>query len=136
MTALTEDRATEQTKGKLLSVPVAATALIHGGALVVANATGYAAPGSTATGLTVLGMATERVDNSAGADGEQRIEVRRGRAFKFENEGGDAVGQADLLQDCYIVDDQTVAATDGTGTRSRAGRVVGVDDDGVWVEIG
>ena len=50
MTALTEDRASEQTKGKLLSVPVAATALIHGGALVVANATGYAAPGSTATG--------------------------------------------------------------------------------------
>ncbi|MEJ1385837.1 MAG: hypothetical protein RPV21_15920 [Candidatus Sedimenticola sp. (ex Thyasira tokunagai)] len=136
MAALTEDRATEQQKGKLLSVAVAAGVVIHGGALVVASATGYAQPGATGTDLTALGMATERVDNSAGADGEQRIEVRRGRAFKFENDGGDAVGQANLLQNCYIVDDQTVAATDGTGTRSIAGKVVDVDADGVWVEIG
>ena len=34
----------------------------------------------------------------------------------------------------YIVDDETVAKTDGTATRSAAGKVVGLDSDGVWVE--
>jgi hypothetical protein len=31
------------------------------------------------------------------------------------------------------VDDETVAATNGGSTRSAAGTVVGIDDDGVWV---
>lgn len=38
--------------------------------------------------------------------------------------------------DCFIVDDQTVAKTNGTNTRSRAGIVAAVDADGVWVQIG
>ena len=42
--------------------------------------------------------------------------------------------QADLGKSCYIVDDQTVAKTSGGATRSLAGKVVGVDVDGVWVE--
>ena len=33
-----------------------------------------------------------------------------------------------------MVDDQTVAKTDGTGTRSAAGVVVNVDALGVWVD--
>jgi len=33
------------------------------------------------------------------------------------------------------VDDQTVALTDGTGARSRAGIIAGVDSDGVWVQF-
>jgi hypothetical protein len=33
------------------------------------------------------------------------------------------------------VDDQTVAKTDGSTTRSVAGIVRGVDTDGVWVEF-
>ena len=36
----------------------------------------------------------------------------------------------------YIVDDNTVALTDGTSTRSRAGIIEGVDTDGgVWVRF-
>ena len=38
--------------------------------------------------------------------------------------------------DCYIVDDQTVAKTNGTNTRSVAGKIIAVDADGVWVKIG
>jgi hypothetical protein len=37
--------------------------------------------------------------------------------------------------DCYIVDDQTVAKTNGTATRSIAGKIRAVDAQGVWVEI-
>ena len=117
------------------SVPMAASAKIYAGSLVAANASGYAAPGSTATTLTALGRAEEQKDNSAGANGDKSVLVRRKKAFKFANYGSDLVTQAELGKTCYIVDDQTVAKTDGTSTRSAAGKVVGVDSDGVWVEI-
>jgi hypothetical protein len=120
--------------GEFLVLPVAANAKIHAGALVAVNASGYAAPGSTATGLRSAGRAEEQVDNSGGADGAKNVTVRRG-VFKFKNSGADPVGTAHVLGDCYIVDDETVAATDGTGTRSKAGKVLAVDTDGVWVEI-
>ncbi len=132
--ALSTDRATEQRDGKLLSVPVAASAVLYAGALIVANATGYAAPGSVAADLTAMGMATEKVDNSAGADGDLNIEVLRGRAFKFKNDGTNPVTQAHLGQDCYVFDDETVSSN-ATGT-SVAGKVVDIESDGVWVFIG
>lgn len=131
--ALAADRNTPMEDGELISVPVAAGAKIYAGALVVANATGYAAPGSTALNLTYLGRAEEFMDNSAGADGDVSVLVRRKKAFKFSNSGGDAVTQANLGKACYIVDDETVSATDGAGTQSAAGEVVGLDANGVWV---
>ncbi len=132
--ALTKDRNTPYKNAELIAVPVAASALIHAGALVVANATGFGAPGSTATTLTYLGRAEEAVDNSGGADGDLTVLVRRKQAFKFKNSGGDAVDQSSLGKVCYIEDDETVAKTNGTSTRSAAGVVVGIDSDGVWVE--
>lgn len=132
--ALSADRNTPMKDGELVPVPVAAGVTIFAGALVAANATGYATPGATATTLTYLGRAEEAKDNAAGADGDLTVLVRRGKAFKFANSGSDAVTQASLGKVCYIEDDQTVAATDGTGTRSAAGIVVGVESDGVWVQ--
>ena len=134
MTALAADRNTHMKEGELIGVPVAANAKIYAGALVVANATGYAAPGSTATTLTYLGRAEASVDNTGGADGAKTVMVRRKVAFKFANLAADLVTQADLGKTCYIVDDQTVAKTNGTNTRSAAGKVLGVESDGVWVE--
>jgi hypothetical protein len=131
--ALIADRNTPLKDGEEIGVPVAAGAKIYGGGMVVANATGYAAPGSTATTLTYLGRAEEQVDNADGNDGDKTVLVRRGKAFKFENSDADPVTQASLGQPCYIVDDETVAATNGGSTRSAAGTVVGIDDDGVWV---
>ncbi len=136
MTALAKDRNTPYMDGELIPVPVGAAKTIYAGALIAADATGYAIPGATATTLTALGRAEEYVDNSGGADGAVNVLVRRGKAFKFANDGSDPVGQAQMGTDCYIVDDQTVAATDGTGTRSVAGKVLGVESDGVWVFIG
>lgn len=134
MGALTADRNTHMKDGELLAVPVAANVKIFAGSLVAANATGYATPGATAATLTYLGRAEELVDNTGGAAGAMTIQVRRGKAFKFANLGADAVTQASLGKACYISDDQTVAATNGTGTRSAAGIVVGLDADGVWVQ--
>lgn len=134
MAALTVDRNTPEKDGILLSVPVATTKKILAGSLVAANATGYATPGAVATTLTALGRAEEMVDNSAGADGAKSVTVKRG-TFKFANHAADLVVQADLGKTCYIVDDQTVAKTNGTNTRSAAGVVMGVESDGVWVRF-
>ena len=132
--ALTKDRNTPYRDGDFITPPVAAGAVIHAGALVVANATGFAAPGSTATTLTYLGRADEAVDNTGGADGAKTVKIRRGIPFKFNNSGTDAVTQASLGKTCYIEDDETVSATNGAGTKSACGTVMAVDSDGVWVE--
>lgn len=132
--ALTSDRNTPMQDGELIPVPVAASAVIHAGALVVVNASGYAAPGSTATTLTYLGRAEVAVDNTGGANGAKSVLVRRNKAFCWRNSGVDPVTQAGMGRPCYIVDDDTVAGTHGTNTRSAAGVVIGLDASNVWVQ--
>lgn len=133
MAALTAARNTKERAGEVFDFPVAASTTIFAGSLVALNA-GYAAPGATAPGRIAVGRAEE--DATAVAAGSVSVRVKTG-VFKFGNSAaGDAIAQADAGADCYIVDDQTVAKTDGTGTRSRAGKIVAVDSDGVWVLIG
>lgn len=132
--ALTRDRNTPEREARLTPHPVAATKKIYAGSLVVLNAAGYAEPGSTATTLTAVGRAEAQVDNSAGANGAKTITVRRG-VFCFAN-AADAVTRAEIGKSCYVVDDYSVAKTDGTGTRSVAGKVIDLTSEGVWVEIG
>ena len=134
MTALTASRNTPKQSAEQIAVPVSGGAKIYAGSIVVANANGFAAPGSTATTLTYIGRAAETIDNTSGANGALTVLVDRKQAFKFTNLAADLVTQADLGKTCYIVDDQTVAKTNGGATRSAAGKVVGIDADGVWVE--
>ena len=133
--ALSKDRNTHMSAGEFLTFPVEADTTIYAGALVAVNANGNAVPGSTATTLKAAGRAEHQVVNNPGTAGAQVVTVRRG-VFQFANHGADAVGAAHLLTTCYIVDDQTVAATSGGDTRSAAGKVLAVDTHGVWVEIG
>lgn len=135
MAALNQDRNTPFKDGELIACLLAAGAKIYAGSLVVANAAGFAAPGSVATTLTALGRAEDQVDNTSGANGAKSVNVRRLKAFKFANHAADLVVQADFGKTCYIVDDQTVAKTNGGNTRSAAGKVLGVEADGVWVYI-
>lgn len=132
--ALTADRNTPLRDGVNVAHPVAATKKIYAGSLVVLNATGYAEPATTATTLTAVGRAEAQIDNSMGANGALTITVRRG-IFCFSNAGADAVTRTEIGKSCYIVDDMTVAKSDGAGTRSVAGKVIDVDNMGVWVEI-
>lgn len=131
---LTQDRNTLTTEGKLINVPVAAGVKIFAGALVAASATGYAQPGGVATTLTYLGRAEQYADNTGGAAGAISVQVRRKQAFYWANSGTDPVTQASVGKPCYIVDDQTVSATNGANTQSAAGTVLSVDANGVWVE--
>lgn len=133
MAALTADRNTPRRDGISLSVPVAAAKKIHAGSLVAVDASGYATPGATATTIRGIGRAEAQADNSAGAAGALSVSVQRG-VFRFANStSADLITRASIGTDCYIVDDQTVAKTSGTSTRSIAGKVFDVDSDGVWV---
>lgn len=131
--SLTADRNTEMKDGDLIQVPVATNVVIFGGALVAANAGGYATPGAVATTLTCLGRAEGYVNNTGGANGAKNVMVRRRKMFKWKNYASDLVTQADLGKTCYIYDDETVAKTNGSATRSACGIVLGVDSTGVWV---
>ena len=133
MTALTADRDTPVRDGTLFEWPVAAGVRIYTGALVVLK-DGHVQPATTATGLTAVGRAEAQADNSADVAGAIRVRVRRG-VFRFANASADPVRRSHIGGSAYAVDDQTVAATDGTNTRSAAGTVRDVDDTGVWIEL-
>lgn len=136
MTALTADRTTPERAGEEYSFGVAAAKKLYAGALVALNASGYATLGATATGLIGVGRAEEMVDNSAGSDGDLTVRVRAG-IFRFGNSSaGDLIAIADIGKTAWIVDDQTVAKTSASSTRSPAGTIVDVDSQGVWVRLG
>lgn len=133
--ALTAERYISRQDGVINHDPVAATTKIYGGGIVVLNAAGNAVPATTATGLIVRGVAIATVDNTAGAAGDLQVETRKGN-FRFKNSAAaDLIARAEIGDTCYLVDDETVAKTDGTGTRSAAGKIEDVDTDGVWVRF-
>jgi hypothetical protein len=136
MTATTVDRGTQRRDSSQFAFPVAASTKIPGGVIVALNASGLAVNGATATTLKAVGVSEALADNSAGAASDIKVNVRRG-CFKFGNStAGDAIALADVGASCYIVDNQTVAKTNGSSTRSVAGTIRDVDaDGGVWVEF-
>lgn len=137
MAALAADRNTPRADGTINTYPVLNAVLIYAGAIVV-QSSGSAGVnrGIAATTLKCLGRAMHRADNSGGALGAITVDVESG-VFRFANSSaGDLIAQADVGSDCFIVDDQTVAKTNGSSTRSRAGRIIAVDAQGVWVLMG
>ena len=112
--------------------PVKAGAIIHPGSLVVLQG-GYARAGLTAVGLIACGVAQAFADNTGALDGAKTVRVHAGAWVFKSGAGADLITQVNVGAEVFIVDDETVALTNGTGTRSRAGRVVQVDAEGVWV---
>lgn len=134
MAALSAARNTPERDGEVFDFPVKGSTTVYQGSLVALNA-GYAAPGAAATSRIAVGRAEDTVVN-AGSDGAVSVRVKRG-IFCFGNSSaGDLIAQANVGATCYILDDQTVALTDGAGARSAAGKIVAVDAVGVWVQIG
>ena len=132
---LTQNRTTPQRSGEIVALGVAANVKIFPGALVALTAAGFATPGAVATTLKGVGRAKDLADNTGGAAGAIKVEVEKG-VFRFNNSAaGDAITAADIGANCFIVDDETVAKTSGTNTRSVAGTVFDVDARGVWVKF-
>lgn len=133
-TALTAQLGVEVLPAKL-RVPLKANTKTLAGTMAAIDSSGYGVAVTAATGLIVLGVWEQTLDNTGGASGDKVAEVRRG-AFKFFNSAsGDLITQAEFTKECYAVDNQTVAKTDGSGARSVAGRVLQVEDDGVIVQF-
>lgn len=118
------------------TIPMKAGVKIYKGALVAIDSSGNAMPAGLLAGGTVrcVGIASATFDNTGGAAGALKAEVQVG-VFKFANHGADLVTAASVQTDCFVVDDQTVALTNGTSTRAPAGKVQQVDSDGVRVFI-
>lgn len=135
MAALTQGRNTKRRSGDRRTLAVAASVKCFAGAIATRDANGRTTPGATATTLRGIGVYERDVDNSGGSAGAVSADIAVG-IFAFGNSSaGDLIARSDIGADCYIVDDQTVAKTHGTNTRSVAGRIFDVDADGVWVEF-
>lgn len=137
MAALTADRNTSRREPDRILLPAAAAKKFYAGAMVCLDGNGNATPGAAATTLRGLGRCEAFVDNSAGIAGALNVDVRMGCFLWNNSAGGDAITEANVGRVCFVVDDNTVALTDGAGTRSRAGVIKDVDATGmVWVAMG
>ena len=134
MTALATDRKTPRREGDMRMGGVAAAQTIYLGGIVMRNAAGHLVKASTALGLVGVGVAEERVVNG-GAAGSKSLRYRAGTFLFANSSAADAITLADIGKPAYAVDDQTVAKTSGTNTRSIAGFVAGVEAHGVWIEF-
>lgn len=133
MAAATQARNTSQFAGEYLDLPVKGGVVIYAGTFVALDANGYAAPAAKAEGLIAAGRAEITANNRDGTDGDMNVRVARG-VFKWDNDATNPVDIADVLKDCYMLDDCTVAAL-ATGS-SKAGKVLGIDqtDGSILVE--
>lgn len=136
MAALAADRNTPRATPGIRRIPVAASVTIYVGALVAVDTSGYARPARVSTTDKVVGRAMARVTNGAVA-GAVSVDVQSDEVAYYGNSAaGDAITAADIGSDCYVVDDQTVAKTNGTNTRCRAGKIYNVTTaEGVGVRF-
>ena len=148
MAALTGNRNTPRREDLRHVYPLADNVIVYLGSIVCLDAGGNANPGRTATGLKCVGVAL-RAYTPAGPDiigkpadntgpghavGAVLVEVERSTAA-FDNSVTDPVGAANIGTPCFVVDDHTVSATDGSSSQSVAGRVVAVESNLVWVDF-
>lgn len=137
MTAISTGRTRDELAGAGFTgeAPVAASTAIVLGALIT-TLNGYARSAAEAIGHRVIGVATKSVDNSSGSAGDKTVPYRTG-VFAFDNSSsGDAIAQADVGSDCFVVDNNTVAKTSNSFARSVAGTVVGFVGAKVLVLVG
>jgi hypothetical protein len=158
MTALTTPRDTKS-RGSM-PIPQEMEVGIKGGSkciqggMIVIDSSGYATPMTAAPGLICLGIcdpflvsgqtATSGAapvagidDNTTGTNGQLKTKIKTGIRKMSPGAGADAPLITDIGNDCFGLDDNTVARTDKGGTLSRAGKIVDVDaDGGVWVCFG
>ena len=132
-----DDRRTRTTDGHRIERPVLAATRIFAGTMVARDNAGWCKPAGAVATQKTIGVAEEQADNAGGANGDIRVKIRRKVTACFANSAAaDLIGSADVGNDCYVVDDQTVAKTDNSSAGPVAGRIVAVDAAGVWVEFG
>lgn len=134
MTALAADKKLEFTEGVELGFPVDDADKIYAGAFVCVNADGYAVAGADTAGLIFVGVAMEQKDNTSGSDGDLTVNVRRRGLFKATL--GTAISQANVGDNVFLVDDQTVDLAANTTNDIFCGIIAGyIDSTHAWIDI-
>jgi hypothetical protein len=120
-----------------LDVKLKANAIVFVGGMIAADSTGYGVDPTATTGLYLLGVVEskagypQKYDNTGGASGDIVARVTEGVFSFLAGTSGDALTQANMWQPVWVIDDQTVGATDGGATpRSLAGILCGFDPSG------
>jgi len=135
VSALTAGRNTRRRSGSLVSDPVAAATILYVGSMYALDASGHAVPAGTAGAGVARAIARVEADNRTGIAAALSVEGERTVAQYGNSAAADEITRTSIGALCYVVDDQTVAKTNGSGTRAAAGRIVDVDSQGVWVDV-
>lgn len=134
MSAATASQRLDTRDGNVIKFAAAAAAVkLLAGVLWARNASGYITNASDATGLKVVGVGRNEVDNSDGSAGDLDCEVDLG-IHLLANSGANALTRAHIGQVCFVEDNQTVSSSGGTYGIA-AGIVFDVTSDGVWVDV-
>jgi len=148
MTALASEKRINNLQQRFIAgvtLPIKAGEIIYAGAAIAVVA-GKWQNVTTATGLEGrCAESTETVDNTAdGKRLEGRFYGHYGKNLApFKNDTGAPIVAANLGDEVFWVDNQTVSISDAGGTRSKAGRVWKFASQGtfetdttvVWVEV-
>lgn len=112
--------------------PMKAATLVRAGMIACLQG-GLVVEGVEADDLTTLGAANETVDNSSGANGDLSIDVSREK-FGFYNDG--SIDQTHIGQTVYVVDANTLSASDNASARSAAGKLFALQGDLAIINFG
>lgn len=126
MAQLSDDRQAKGSQGKFFDAPVKASTTIYAGALVaILLSSGMAQPMTDTTGVVFGGVAMAQADNSAGANGDIRVDVDAEGIFEFDGTGFAA---ADLGKAVYALSDHEVGLADDSTNKIFVGTITRVID--------
>lgn len=134
--ALTQDRTNPVINPKPgRSAAVAANGSSYAGGLVGANASGYTTkipgPGVNNSAYRLQGTSHQRWDNTGGANAAFKVRIDKNDIVQgLLNLAGDPVTQADIGNEVYIEDDNTIRRTSNTNTRCGGLRLYRINPDG------
>jgi len=125
-----------------LDLPIAASTLIYPGAIVCLSG-GYVVNATTATGLVCIGICDGltlkpgfTADNSTGSNGAFLVRVHPGVFDLQYGTAGDAITQANVGATVYLINETTVGATNGGGSRPVAGLLAQVPATDASIPVG
>ena len=127
--AATNDIRRRERSGDRYGYPVLAGVIIYGGTAIGITAALAAVPAGHVNAVALIGFAEERIDNSAGATGDQLANAKKG-IFDIALAGATAANIGDPV---YASADDTFTLT--AGALLQIGTLDAIDADGVcWLK--
>ncbi|WP_375591042.1 capsid cement protein [Hoeflea alexandrii] len=128
--AATNDIRRRERSGDRYGYPVLAGVIIYGGTAMGVTAALAAVPAGHVNAVALVGIAEERIDNSAGATGDQLANAKKG-IFDIVLAGATAANIGDPV---YASADDTFTLDDAAGANLQIGTLHAIDADGVWLK--